>query len=145
MKMPIEVFLDTSVLIAASDAAHPKHGPSRPLLLSATIETTACGAHSLAEAYAVLSRLPGGRQQRPEAAGLIIEHIVKRVTAVPLTPEEYAGTIRDAALARLAGGTIYDALLIACARKVNAQRFYTWNVKHFRMVAPDLAERMVTP
>jgi predicted nucleic acid-binding protein len=45
----------------------------------------------------------------------------------------------------LAGGIVFDALLLACARKVDAERIYTWNVRHFRMVAPDLAERIVTP
>jgi hypothetical protein len=34
---------------------------------------------------------------------------------------------------------------MACARKVNAEHIYTWNEKHFRMVAPDLAGRIVTP
>jgi hypothetical protein len=34
---------------------------------------------------------------------------------------------------------------MACARKVNAEHIYTWNEKHFRMVAPDLADRIVTP
>jgi predicted nucleic acid-binding protein len=45
----------------------------------------------------------------------------------------------------LSGGIIYDALLIACARKIDAERIYTWNVRHFQMVAPDLAERIVEP
>jgi predicted nucleic acid-binding protein len=40
---------------------------------------------------------------------------------------------------------IYDALLLACARKANADRIYTWNLRHFRALAPDLAERIVAP
>jgi hypothetical protein len=39
----------------------------------------------------------------------------------------------------------HDALLLACARMVQAEWIYTWNVKHFQMVAPDPAERIVTP
>jgi predicted nucleic acid-binding protein len=64
---------------------------------------------------------------------------------VALDPEEYITAIRDAAKLRIAGGTIYDALLVKCARKVGAQRIYTWNVLHFKLVAPDLAERIFTP
>jgi predicted nucleic acid-binding protein len=40
---------------------------------------------------------------------------------------------------------IYDALLLACARKAAAERIYTWNERHFKLVAPDLAERIVAP
>ncbi len=138
-------FLDTSVLIAASDADHPGHKPSAALLSAATKQTTACGAHTLAEVYAVLSRLPGGKWQRPEFAGLLVEQIAGRTTVVPLTVEEYAATIRNTARSFLAGGIVFDALLLACARKVDAERIYTWNVRHFRVVAPDLADRIVTP
>ena len=143
--MPIEVFFDTSVLIAASDAAHPHHLRSRPLLAAATPAQAACGAHTLAEVYAVLSRLPGGRKVRPQFADRLLEQIVTRMTVVPLSAEEYATTIHAAARMGLAGGIIFDAVLLACARKVDAQRIYTWNERHFRLVAPDLSDRITTP
>ncbi|MGO8757183.1 MAG: type II toxin-antitoxin system VapC family toxin [Terracidiphilus sp.] len=145
MSEPRRVFLDTSVLIAACDSEQPGHGRSRQLLASATQETSACGAHTLAEVYTVLSRLPGGGRQRPKLAGQLIAQIADRVTVVPLTAEEYQDTIRSAARFGVAGGSIYDALLVACARKVNADRIYTWNVRHLQMVAPGLAERIVEP
>jgi predicted nucleic acid-binding protein len=137
--------LDTSVLIAASDAEHPGHKPSAALLAAAKKQTTACGAHTLAEVYAVLSRLPGGRRLRPEHAGKLVEQILDRLAVIPITVEEYEATIRTAAQLSLAGGIVFDALLLACARKVDAERIYTWNVRHFRAVAPDLADRIVTP
>jgi predicted nucleic acid-binding protein len=145
VSLPIEVFFDTSVLIAASDAAHPHHPRSRPLLAAATPERAACGAHTLAEVYAVLSRLPGGKKVRPELAGHLVDQIVMRMTVVPLGAEEYATTLRAAARRGLAGGIIFDAILLACARKVDAQRIYTWNEKQFRLVAPDLSDRITTP
>ncbi len=40
---------------------------------------------------------------------------------------------------------IYDALILACARKVNATRIYTLDIKHSRRIAPDLAARIVEP
>lgn len=139
------IFLDTSVLIAANDTEHPDHKRSNPLLVAATTENTACAAHTIAEVYAVLSRLPGGRRQRPEFAGRLVQQIAERMTVVPLAVDEYAATIRSAAQSMLAGGIVFDALLLACARKVNAERIYTWNAKHFRMVAPDLESRILTP
>ncbi len=139
------VFFDTSVLIAACNAEQPGNVESRRLLAAAARETSACGAHTLAEVYAVLSSLPGGRRRRPELAGQLVSQIAGKVTVVPLTAEEYQDTIRSAAISGVAGGTIYDALLLACARKVNADRICTWNVRHFQMVAPDLAEQIVEP
>ena len=139
------VFLDTSVLIAASDAADPRYARSHALLAAATPATAACGAHTLAEAYAVLSRLPCGKRLRPELAGLVVEQMGARMTVVSLDAEEYAATLRTTARMGLAGGMVFDALLLACARKVDAERIYTWKLRHFLLVAPDLAGRIVTP
>ena len=145
MSKPAKVFLDTSVLIAASDIDHDRHVESRSLLNSATPATCACAAHSLAETYANLSVVRGGGRQRPEFAHRLVEQIASRMTVIPLAPEEYIAAIREAAELRIAGGTIYDALLLQCARKANAERIYTWDVKDFQRVAPDLAERIVRP
>jgi predicted nucleic acid-binding protein len=145
MNAPIAVFFDTSVLIAASDGSDPRNSASRLLLAAATPATAACAAHTLAEVYAVLSRLPGGKKVRPQFAGLLVEQIAARMTVVPLDAGEYAATLGEAARMGLAGGIVFDALLLACARKVEAERIYTWNEKHFRIVAPDLADRIVTP
>ena len=46
---------------------------------------------------------------------------------------------------RVPGGQIYDALLLDCARKFEADRIYTLNLRHFRRLAPDLAPRVVAP
>lgn len=40
---------------------------------------------------------------------------------------------------------IYDALILACARKVKADRIYTHNLKHFRQLAPDLTASIMAP
>lgn len=145
MKTTVKAFLDTSVLIAASDAEHPEHMRSIPLLAAATKQTTACGAHTLAEFYAVISRLPGGKRQRPEIAAKLVEQIIDKMAVISLTAEEYAATIRNLSKAAFAGGIVFDALLLACARKVGAERIYTLNARHFRMIAPDMADRIVAP
>jgi len=64
---------------------------------------------------------------------------------VTLTTREYLTTIRKAADAGCTGGMIYDALLLACARKSGADLIYTFNIKHFTRVAPDLADRIQAP
>ncbi|MGD0347617.1 MAG: PIN domain-containing protein [Terracidiphilus sp.] len=142
---PVASFFDTSVLIAAHDASRPGHEASLRLMQKAARDHCACAAHSLAEFYSVLSRLPGGWRQRPDFAGTLTEEIASRVTVVALTAQEYLATLQSAARLRIAGGAVYDALLLACARKVNAERIYSWNERHFKLVAPDLAERIGTP
>jgi predicted nucleic acid-binding protein len=74
-----------------------------------------------------------------------IEAFLKRLTPIALSPDEYLGAMRRTADLGLSGGVIYDALHLACARKVDAQHIYTWNQKYFRLVAPDLADRIATP
>jgi predicted nucleic acid-binding protein len=59
--------------------------------------------------------------------------------------EEYLNTIRELADHSFGGGRVYDALLLACARKSQAETIYTWDEKHFRQIAPDLAGRIRTP
>ena len=81
----------------------------------------------------------------PERVLLFVDEIRLRLRPVPLSPEEHFETIRDAADRGFAGGRIYDALFLRCARKCQAQTIYTWNLKHFRALAPDLAERIRTP
>lgn len=82
---------------------------------------------------------------RPEQAILVLDQVKASLLCIALSAEDVFRTVRQTAALKLPGGIIYDALLMACARKVNAEHIYTWNEKHFRMVAPDLADRIVTP
>ena len=53
--------------------------------------------------------------------------------------------IEQAAGLSLTGPIIYDALILACARKIKAAVIYTQNVRHFRQAAPDLAHIIREP
>ena len=108
-------------------------------------QEASCAAHTLAELYASLTGMRPPHRVRPEQAALILDHFRTNLDCIALTANEVFQTIRQAAALKLPGGIIYDALLLACARKVQAEQIYTWNVKHFQMIAPDLAERIVTP
>ena len=43
------------------------------------------------------------------------------------------------------GGTIYDALLAQCATNVKAETIYTWNIRHYQLLGPDVVKRIKTP
>ena len=88
--------------------------------------------------------MPPGLRLAPRDVVLAVETFLKRLTPIALSAEEYLETLRSTAnLARF--GERFTTRCTWPARKVDAKRIYTWNVRHFRMVAPDLAGRIVTP
>lgn len=138
-------FFDTSVLVAACQRQNEFHEPSLASFVRANKTHAACGMHTLAEIYATITGMKNNMRVPPRLAPLFLEQVRERCQIIALTPELYWETLQNAAHEHIAGGMIYDALLLACARKAQADRILTWNVRHFRMAAPDLADRIVTP
>jgi predicted nucleic acid-binding protein len=145
----MKVFCDTNVLVAAFLRSHPHHNSARPVLerIKAGQDQGFVAAHSLAEAYAVLTRLPGSNQVAPAIAWqLISENVVKNFTIMTLTSKEYAQTLEKASADGVEGGKTYDALLLAAAAKSQVDRIYTANVRHFQGLAEDpLRSRIMAP
>jgi predicted nucleic acid-binding protein len=138
-------FFDTSVLIAAFWRGHVHHLPSLKRFAAAEKRHSACGIHSLAEVYAVMTALPVKPMIPPEQALLFVEEVRKRLTRISLSAEEYFAAIQTAASRGFSSARVYDSLLLACAAKCKAQAVYTWNLKHYQSLAPDLAPRIQTP
>jgi predicted nucleic acid-binding protein len=143
------VFLDTSVLIAAVVAKHEAHARAFPLLerVQEGEDEGIVSGHSLAEMYAVLTRLPPPYRHAPEQALLSIEeNILKHFKISILTGNDYAALIREAAVAGIHGGAIYDAVLLKSAEKAKPDRLFTLNLKHFLAVASkDLGSKLRAP
>ena len=138
-------FFDTSVLIAAFWGGHRDHQVSVKLLGTATKKQSACAVHTLAEVYAVMTALPVKPILPPEQVLLFVQEVRDRLTLVSLTETEYFETIQKTAESGFTSGRVYDALLLRCAAKVKAQTIYTWNLKHFQVIAPQQADRIRTP
>ncbi|HYL83269.1 MAG TPA: PIN domain-containing protein [Candidatus Angelobacter sp.] len=138
-------FFDTSILVASFWAGHVHHVPSLKRFAAAEPRHSACGIHTLAEVYGVMTTLPVKPVIPPEQALLFIEEVRDRLTLVSLSAAEYYATIQKAAARSFTGGRIYDALLLSCAAKSKARAIYTWNLKHYQSLAPDLASRIQTP
>ncbi|MGA8654860.1 MAG: PIN domain-containing protein [Chthoniobacterales bacterium] len=138
-------FLDTSVLVAAFWGDHVNHESSLGIFTRASKSATACCAHSVAEVYSVMTSLPVRPAVSPDHALLFLEQLRERVAIVPLSEEDYFKTVRNAAELGLTGGRIYDVLLLAAAREVEAKHVYTWNIRHFQQIGPDLERRIRTP
>jgi hypothetical protein len=62
------------------------------------------------------------------------QSLISKITS--LTGSDYAALVREAALAGIQGGAIYDAVLLKSAVKADVERIYTLNQKHFQAVAP---------
>jgi len=67
------------------------------------------------------------------------------MTIVSLDADESVAVIRELAGRGLSGGIVHDGLILRCARKADARKIYTLNAKHFKLAAPDLAERILEP
>ena len=145
----MKVLLDTSVLIAAVIAKHDSHAKAFPILerVQNGKDEGFAAAHGLAEMYAILTKLPPPFRHSPEQALLSIEeNVLKYFKISSLTGTDYASLIREAAVAGIQGGTIYDAVLLRSAEKVDPDRIYTLNLKHFLAVAPiSLGSKLSSP
>jgi predicted nucleic acid-binding protein len=141
----MKVFLDTSVLVPVFVDEHPHHEASLEVFSRADKKHASCAAHSLAEVYATLTRLPGKHRASASEAMLFLENMEKRMAFVSLNAEEYWRAVMHSAASGIVGGTIYDALLGHCALKARVDTIFTWNIDHFRRVGPEVAKRVRTP
>lgn len=57
---------------------------------------------------------------------------------VALTPSEYWKLLRECQNKGISGGQVYDAVIVACARKAGAERLLTWNFEHFSRFQEDI-------
>ncbi len=138
-------FFDTSVLIAAFIEDHQHHERSLTAFSSAIRRTDFCAAHSMAEVYATMTRLPGRHRLSGEQVLLFLDDIRERLTLVALSGEQYYAAIRESAEAGITGGTLYDAIIARCALKAKAEKIYTWNTKHFQQCGAGVADLLTTP
>ena len=138
-------FFDTSVLVPVFYGNHVHHGASLDLFIQFDKSTGCCGAHSLAEVYSTLTRMPGKHRISAEQAMLFIGSIRERLTIIALTGDEYADALQTSSARGIVGGGIYDAMLAHCAIKAQAEIIYSWNARHYALCAPEVTQRLRMP
>jgi len=138
-------FFDTSVLVPVFYGDHVHHQPSLARFIQFDRSTGCCGAHSLAEVYSTLTRMPGKHRISGEQAMLFIGSILERLSVVALTGDEYAEALAASASLGIVGGSIYDAMLAHCAIKAQAKAIYSWNNRHYAQCGPEVTRRVRTP
>jgi len=92
----MNVFFDTSVLVAASVEQHP-HYPQAYAAVRCALEArhkTYVGLHSLAELFAVLTRLPIQPAIHPaEAVRIVEENILPHFEPIALEAADYRAAL----------------------------------------------------
>jgi hypothetical protein len=124
---------------------HQHHAPSLAAFLKFPKLEAGCAAHSLVEVYASLTRMPGEHRMSAAQAMLFLGTLRERLTVVALDASEYFVALERFAVLGITGGTIYDAMMAQCALKADAERIYTWNLRHFRQCGSEIASRLGTP
>jgi len=137
--------IDTSVIVAGALAGHVFHSRAvvwQTAIHRSEVRAMAC-AHALAEAYSVLTKVPGGLS--PAAARVVVSRIARKVRVVAPLPETYLAATERCASRGLKSGVIFDALHLVEAERFGADAFLTFNPSDFERLAAGPKPRIVVP
>lgn len=144
----MKIMVDTSCWVAAMVEAHPAHERARTMLerfVSNRNNVLVC-AHTLAEVYAVLTRLPLKPRIGPDVArSLIRENIENLAKVIPLDSNDYTAVLNNMAESGLTGGVVYDALIMQAAGKSGVERLFTLNETDFHRIGRHTRVAVVSP
>ena len=101
---------DTSLLVPALAAWHPRHEEARDRLTSGV---DAIPAHVLIECFSVLTRLPAPHRVTPAVAGEALS--VLGLALLTLPAARHLALVFALGRAGLRGGAVYDAVVAATA------------------------------
>jgi predicted nucleic acid-binding protein len=144
----VRILFDTSLLVAAVVEGHSAHAVAFSWLQRVKDKADAgvVAAHSLAELYSILTRLPVRPSISPEMAREVITvNVLDICEVVALSAADYVTLLTHLAGLKIAGGAVYDALLLHAARKADVDQVVTLNPHDFRRVYPALADKIVSP
>jgi hypothetical protein len=87
-----------------------------------------------------LTRLPAPHRLAPEPAYVPIEANFMGGAVATLDAQGHRDLLRRAVQVGTAGGQIYDAVIVACARSAGVETILTFNARHFlHLVHPDVS------
>lgn len=134
-------FFDSSVLVAAFDSLDSYHERAWEVFAEGT-RGGSIALHTLGETFSVLT---GKRGVRPQVAYETIKTNTTSFEKISLTEREYYAALERTERLGIRGGAVYDALILACARKAKATQIWTFNLRHFLLFAEDWADRVKEP
>jgi predicted nucleic acid-binding protein len=142
----MRLLFDTSTLIVALLKPHEAHGLAHPWLdqILTGVDTGVLSAHSLAELYSTLTRMPSHPKiTGADALDLLRENLLGTFEIVGLTPADYITILEDLQSRNLVGGVTYDALIMYVALKANVDKVITLNGRDFVRLFPQFGGEVV--
>jgi predicted nucleic acid-binding protein len=143
----VKVLFDTNVLVAALVENHGNHSVCSPWLERAQTEAIEAflSTHTLAELYAILTRLPLKNRITPDLALHLIRSNLAKFKLVSLTVEDYRSVLLRMIQSSVIGGGIYDGLIAQAALKAKVDVLLTSNSKDFTRLGEDVARLVQVP
>lgn len=133
--MAVNVFLDTSVLLAGLLDFGPQSAPAQRVMHAVAerhITSVGTAWHCCLEVFSVATRLPPEFRLSPrDAAMLLREEVFGRMTVHDLPADTRIPLLQLLAEEGIAGGRIYDAHIAEVARLAGATTIVTDNRRHF--------------
>jgi predicted nucleic acid-binding protein len=131
----VEVFLDTSVLLAGLVDFGPQSAPAQSLLHAVAerrIASAGTAWHCCLEFFSVSTRLPPEYRLKPiDAVQLLEKEVFARMSVSDLPAAVRQSLLRSAATDGVSGGRIYDTHIAEVARAAGATVVVTDNRRHF--------------
>lgn len=144
----MKVLLDTSIIVAALLERHPAHNAAARWLEAVQQRHVegVISAHSLAEVFATLTRMPTKPRLSPSMVGrLIRSNLIGSLTIVPLSENHYIELIETLASSSLAGGVVYDGIHAKVAEIEVVDQIVTLNKKDFTRVIDEARIAIISP
>jgi predicted nucleic acid-binding protein len=142
-----KVSCDTSFLVAALLPNHPHHARAYPWFAAVKSGTLAAmvSVHALAELFSVLTRLPLDPPIRPAQAEQMIGRLRPFLTVIEENEPIVTAAVARCAAIGAVSGAVYDAIHVVTAEAGGADRFLTFNERHFRRLAIPSTPQMGLP
>lgn len=143
----MRVLFDTSVVVPALVGSHPRHARSLAWL-AAVSRGKAEGVmswHGMAEAWAVLTRLPLQPAISAATARLLLERVERAVSLRGPDRKIYQGALERCVSLGLRSGAVFDAIHMVTAEAASAEVLLTWNVQDFLKLGTSARVQIVTP
>ena len=143
----MKVLMDTSTLVAAVLPSHAHHATCVGWLEAAkqTAFELVISVHTIADLYAVLTRMP----VRPRITGPIavqfIANILTAAKPVSLSARHYYEVVDSLSQCGLVGGVVYDGVIVKAAEIEGVDYLLTLNKPDFDRVWPAAAARIISP
>jgi predicted nucleic acid-binding protein len=143
----MKVLFDTNILVAAMIELHPSHAISLPWVQQVRNQSILgyISTHSIAELYAVMTRLPLSKPLSPQQVHDAIVNNLETFHTVDLESTDYLSVLKNVSQLNITGGGIYDGIIAQAALKANVDILLTSNSKHFVRLGENIAKLIRDP